>query len=174
MDEILTTQDTETSAVSNNEVAEGKTFTQDQLDKIISSKLKQVDKKYEERIREIVSKEQEKAEKLAKMSAEEKERELMSQYKAEIESKEKALRIREMHLEATTLLSERNIPVELAELVIDTDEEITKSRIEKLDKTIKKAIESGVNERLKGKPIEDYSSKNVTSSRKLMGAVTVF
>lgn len=173
MDEILTTQDAETSDASINEVTEGKTFTQEQLDKIISSKLKQVDKKYEDRIKEIVLKEQEKAERLAKMSAEEKEKELMSQYKADIDKKERALRIREMHLEATTLLNERQIPIELAEFVIDADEEITKSRIDKLDKALKKAVESGVNEKLKGKPIEDYSSKNSRNLRKF-DAVTVF
>ena len=154
------TQDTDTSAVSNYEVTEGKTFNQDQVDKIISSKLKQVDKKYEERIREIVSKEQEKAERLAKMSAEEKEKELMSRYKAEIESKEKALRIREAKLEATSLLNERQIPIDLADFVIDSDIEQMKSNIEKLDKMYRKAVEKGINEKLKGKPLEDFGKTN--------------
>ena len=159
MEEI--TQDTETSAVSNNEVTDGKLFNQDQLDKIVSSRLKQVDKKYEERIREIVNKERMDAERLAKLTAEEKEKELISRYKSEIEAKEKALRIREAKLEATALLNEKQIPIDLADFVLDSDIETMKINVEKLDRTYKKAIEKGINEKLKGKPIEDFGKPNI-------------
>lgn len=160
MDENMITQDTDTSAVSENEVKEGKLFTQEQLNEIISSKVKHLDKKYEERIREIVNKERIEADRLAKMTAEEKEKELISRYKNEIEAKEKALRIREAKLEATSLLNERQIPIDLADFVIDSDIEKMKTNIEKLEKMYKKAIEKGINEKLKGKPIEDFGKSN--------------
>jgi hypothetical protein len=159
MEEI--TQDTETSAVSKNEVSEGKLFSQEQINEIVSSRLKQVDKKYEERIREIVNKERIDAERLAKLTAEEKEKELISRYKSEIEAKEKALRIREAKLEATALLNEKQIPIDLADFVLDSDIETMKINVEKLDRTYKKAVEKGINEKLKGKPIEDFGKSNI-------------
>jgi hypothetical protein len=159
MEEI--TQDTETSAVSKNEVSEGKLFSQEQINEIVSSRLKQVDKKYEERMREIINKERIDAERLAKLSAEEKEKELISRYKSEIEAKEKALRIREAKLEATALLNEKQIPIDLADFVLDSDIETMKINVEKLDRTYKKAVEKGINEKLKGKPIEDFGKSNI-------------
>jgi hypothetical protein len=159
MEEI--TQDTETSAVSKNEGSEGKLFNQEQINEIVSSRLKQVDKKYEERIREIVNKERIEAERLAKLTAEEKEKELISRYKSEIEAKEKALRIREAKLEATALLNEKQIPIDLADFVLDSDIETMKINVEKLDRMYKKAVERGINEKLKGKPIEDFGKSNI-------------
>jgi len=159
MEEI--TQDAETSAVSKNEVSEGKLFSQEQINEIVSSRLKQVDKKYEERMREIINKERIDAERLAKLSAEEKEKELISRYKSEIEAKEKALRIREAKLEATALLNEKQIPIDLADFVLDSDIETMKINVEKLDRTYKKAVEKGINEKLKGKPIEDFGKSNI-------------
>lgn len=156
MEEKNITQDTETSAVSNNEVVEGKTFTQAEVNEIIGSKLKKIDKKNEELIKQIISRERTEAERLAKMTAEEKEKELIQRYKADIETKERALKIREAKLEATFLLNEKNIPIDLVDFVIDPDIENMKNNIEKLEKTYKKAIEKGINEKLKGKPIEDY------------------
>jgi len=170
LEEKNITQDTETSAVSNNEVVEGKTFSQDQLDKIISSKLKQVDKKNEERIREIVDQERIKAEKLATMSVQDKEKELINRYKADIEAKERALKIRESKLEATFLLNEKNIPIDLVDFVLDPDIENMKNNIEKLEKTYKKAIEKGINEKLKGKPIEDYGSNGNKKTQEVISA----
>ncbi len=159
MEEI--TQDTDTSAVSNNEVSEGKLFNKDQINEIVSSRLKQADKRYEERIREIITKERLEADRLAKLTAEEKEKELVSRYKTEIEAKEKALKIREAKLEATALLNEKQIPIDLADFVIDSDIETMKINIDKLERTYKKAIEKGINEKLKGKPIEDYGKPNI-------------
>lgn len=156
MEEKMITQDTDTSAVSKNEVQEGKLFNQEQVNEIVSNKVKHLDRKFEERMRELINQERLKAEKLATMSAEEKEKELMSRYKAEIESKEKALKVREAKLEANYMLNEKQIPIDLADFVIDSDIEKMKENIERLEKTYKKAIEKGINEKLKGKPIEDF------------------
>ena len=161
MDEKMVTQDTDTSAVSKNEVSEGRLFNQEQVNDIVSSKVKQLDKRFEERMKEIINKERIEADRLAKMTAEEKEKELVSRYKSEIEAKEKALRIREAKLEATALLNEKQIPIDLADFVLDSDIETMKTNIEKLDKTYKKAVEKGINEKLKGKPIEDFGKPNI-------------
>lgn len=160
MDERMITQDTDTSAVSKNEVSEGRLFNQEQVNEIVSNKVKHLDRKFEERIKEVISQERLEAERLAKLTAEEKEKELIGKYKAEIEAKEKALKKRELHLEATALLNEKQIPIDLANFVIGEDIEITKTNIDKLEKMYKKAIEKGINEKLKGKPIEDFSKSN--------------
>ena len=170
MDEKIITQDTDTSAVSKNEVVEGKLFNQEQINEIISNKVKHLDKKYEERLREVINQERTEAERLAKLTAEEKEKELVSKYKAEIEAKEKALRKRELHLDATTLLNEKQLPIDLANFVIGDDIEITKTNIDKLEKMYKRAIEKGINEKLKGKPIEDYGSNGNKKTQEVISA----
>lgn len=156
MEEKNITQDTNTSTVSENEVLEGKTFTQAEVNEIIGSKLRKHDKKNEELIKQIISRERAEAERLAKMTAEEKEKELIQRYKADIETKEKALLKRELHLETTSILNEKQIPIDLANFFIGEDIETTKSNIDSFEKLYKKAIEKGINEKLKGKPIEDY------------------
>ncbi len=161
MDQNMTTQDTNTSDVSKKEVNEGKPLTQDQINRIVSDRVKDVEEKYKSQIKQIISDERMEAERLAKLTAEEKEKELISRYKSEIEAKEKALRIREAKLEATALLNDKQIPIDLADFVLDSDIETMKINVEKLDRTYKKAVEKGINEKLKGKPIEDFGKSNI-------------
>lgn len=90
------------------------------------------------------------AEKLAKMTKEEKADYLHKKYEKELADREAAITKRELEAEAKNTLAEKNLPVELAEVLNYTEAEACKKSIEVVEKAFQKALESAVEERLKG------------------------
>lgn len=117
-------------------------FTQEQVNKIVKDRVAREKQKKEEEIKE--------AERLAKLSADERERELNEKTKRELE--EARATIRRMNLEHDTekILLEENLPLEFKSFLIGADEEITNENIKSFKEYYDKAIDEAVNERLKG------------------------
>lgn len=154
-----TTQPVNTPDTGNVEDKNGgKTFTQEDLDKVVAKRVNEIETKWETKVKDIVAKERSEAERLAKLSAEEKEKEERTKKDAEIRERENALTLREMKIEAKSMLQEKGIPVDLVDFVVDLDANKTKENIEKLAKTYSKAVENGVTDKLKGTPPEDFSN----------------
>ena len=125
-----------------------KTFTQKDLDAIIDKRLARERKEAETRIKEAVTE----AQKLAKMSADERlEHERAERDKA-LKDRESEITKRELRAEAKSQLSDKGMPVELAEVLPYTDAETTNQALEAVEKVFRLAVEKGVNERLKGNP----------------------
>lgn len=155
-----TTQVVETPATTNKEVKGGKTFSQDEVNDIVSERLKEVKTKQEEEIRNAVALAVAEEKRQAKLTEEEREKEAKSKREQELQERENDITMRERRLQAQEMLQAKKIPIELADFVIDLDEKVTKDNIEKLSKTYNKSVENGVADKLKGTPPTDFSTNN--------------
>lgn len=144
-DDIQTTETTQVETPAVTEPAE-KTFTQSDLDAIITKRLERERKEADARIKQAVTE----AQKLAKMSADERLEHERAEREKELKNREAEITKRELRAEAKSQLSDKGLPVELAEVLPYTDAETTNQALEAVEKVFRAAVEKGINERLKG------------------------
>lgn len=167
------TQGTNTANVPNNEdKGAGKTFSQTDMDNLAGKIRGEEKEKQKQAIKEAVANALAEERRQAKLTEEEREKEVKSKREAELKAREENVTLRERKLEAKELLSEKNIPTELVDFVVDLDETKTKENIEKLAKTYNKSVETGVTGKLKGTPPTDFSNtnKDADKPKKVMSA----
>ncbi len=172
-DNKQTTPVVETPATTNNEAKGGsKTFSQDDVNTIVSERVKEVKAKQEEAIQNAVALALAEERRQAKLTEEEREKEAKSKREAELKAREDEITLRERKLQAQELLQSKNIPIDLVDFVVDLDEVKTKDNIEKLAKTYNKSVENGVTGKLKGTPPVDFSNSNnnADKNKKTMSA----
>lgn len=170
-----TTQGTNTANVPTNEDknAGNKTFSQADMDNLAGKIRGEEKAKQDQAIKEAVANAIAEYERNAKLTEEEREKEAKSKREAELKAREDSITLRERRLTAQELLSQKNIPIDLVDFVVDLDENKTKDNIEKLAKTYSKSVETGVTDKLKGTPPTDFSNKNndiTDKSKKIMSA----
>lgn len=167
-----TTQGTATANVPTNEDNKaGKSFTQADMDNLAGKIRGEEKAKTEELIKQATANAIAEYERQAKLTQEEKDREAKTKREAELRERENAITLRERRIQAQELLSQKNIPIDLVDFVVDLDESKTKDNIEKLAKTYSKSVETGVTDKLKGQPPKDFSSNNnADKSKKIMSA----
>lgn len=142
------------------EAKEVKTFTQDELNKIVAERIAKEKKKLEaERLKQQEIQEkliEEESEKLAKMTEAEKikakaerERKKFEEKVARYETEKKAFEQEKIKNETMKLLSEKGLPIELCQFIkSDTADEIM-GNVEVFEKCWSEAIEKSVNARLR-------------------------
>jgi len=145
-----------------------KTFTQEDFDKQLSKTLAEKEAKLERKLEERLAKELEERERQAKLSAEEKEAEERKKREQATAAKEREITLRENRADARELLQEKNISTELVDFVVDVDADKTKENINALEAAFLKAVETGVNDRLKGQTPEEKSN-NGTPDKPITG-----
>ena len=112
------------------------------------SKVKaQLDAEYKKR--EAAAKKE--AERLGKLSDEERREAELENYRKELETQRAEFEKEKLKYETAQVLSQRGLDAGLAEFVIADDSEATLNRIKLLEKIIKKGIQDGINEALRGK-----------------------
>ncbi|WP_158281641.1 DUF4355 domain-containing protein [Sporanaerobacter acetigenes] len=156
-EEVKETDDIQDKAVEGKE--ETKTYTQEELDtklqsetdKRVTEALKTARAKWEKEYEEKLVKEKKEAERLSKLSADEREKELIKQKQLELEEKEKAIQYRELQLDTVKVLADENLPAGFAEFLIQNDAETTNENIKKFKKEWQEALTKEVDERIKGK-----------------------
>ena len=139
-----------------------KTFTRDEVNKMISAE--------KDKIRKELEAEKTEAERLAKLSSEERLKEEMNSYKSRAEKSEAMLNA--YQLKDQTVKDNSDIPVDLINL-IDFNKyntaELVKEQLETIKAVYKKAVENGVNESLKEKTpvtkLNDTTTKKKNVSR---------
>lgn len=95
------------------------------------------------------------AEKMAKMTKEEKAAYQQKKQEKELADREAAITRRELMAEAKNTLAEKNLPVDLAEVLNYADADSCKKSLETVEKAFQKAVQAGVEARLKGdKPLK--------------------
>jgi uncharacterized protein YprB with RNaseH-like and TPR domain len=146
-DTILETTETTQGTPAPTEGAE-KTFTQKDIDSIIEKRLARERKEADERIKNAVTE----AQKLAKMSADERMEHEREEREKQLKDRESEITRRELRAEAKSQLSDKGLPVELAEVLPYTDAETTNTALEAVEKVFRLALEKAVNEQLKGNP----------------------
>ena len=138
----------ETTAVETQATPTAKTFTQDELNAIIDKRLERERKDAQARIDKAVTE----AQKLAKMSADERAEHERQELQKALAQREAEITKRELRAEAKSQLSDKGLPVELAEVLPYTDADTTNAALAAVEKVFRQAVEKGVNERLKGNP----------------------
>lgn len=132
------------------------TFTQEQVNDIVSKRLAEANTKAEKKLKDEVSKALAEAERQSKLSEAEREKEFKAKQQKELEDRERTITLRERRADAKDALSDRNIDTDLVDFVIDIDEDKTNANIDKLEKAFNKAVEAGVKAKLAGTSPEDY------------------
>jgi hypothetical protein len=170
------TQDVDTLETSNNEDnQEEVSFTEEQQQKVnelISGRLDRADKKWEDKLAKIqeeanrkIAEAKEEGEKMAKLSAKEKEEEVLKKQQKLNEERDKKLSQRENKLEAIELFSEAEIPVDLVDYIVTTDRDETIEKAEKFIENYKSSLEKSVAKQLEGEPPKDMDKKNKSSEK---------
>ena len=125
--------------------------TQAKIDAAVAARLAEAKAKWEKEYQKKAAAEQKEKERLSKLSEDERRAAELENSRKELEAKEAELKKKELRLEMVKVLADRKIPVQFMDYLIDADSESTLARITTFEKEFKKAVEDGVNERLKGK-----------------------
>lgn len=140
------TVDTQETVDTKQEDKHERTFTRADVGKMVSAEVAKARKAWES---EQEAKESE-AKKLAKMNADEKKDYQLKQREQELATREAEITRKELTAEAKTMLSERDLPVELVAVVdVSSADNVTES-INTIQKAWSEAVQKGVSERLKG------------------------
>ena len=133
----------------------GRTFTQAEVDRMIRQRLARAQRDAEVRLETARAEARDEAERLARMSGEERlrhDREQLEQdvrrRDAELTTREAAVVRRELRAEASELLARRALPGELGELLDYTDAGRMGESLERLERVYRAAVQAGVDARL--------------------------
>lgn len=157
--QLFADEEAETEVDQTNVDAEKeteKTFTQDEVNKIVQDRLAKEKAKNE--------KAQEEAKKLAKMNAEQKNQYMVEQLQKELEEYKTKEAKNDMIKEANSMLKDNDItlPDEVVAMLIGDNAEDTKVCVDSFSKAFKTAVERAVNEKLKGKTPKQKSVAGLT------------
>ena len=151
--ESTETVDTQENVDTVQEEKHERTFTRAEIGKMLSAERSKWEAEQEAKENE--------AKKLAKMNADEKQKYQLDQREQELADREKAIARKELTAEAKAMLSERDLPVELVNVVDLTNAETVSASIGALQKSWEQAVQKGVQEKLKGKaPINHAPTVN--------------
>ena len=123
-----------------------KTFTQEEVDKMIQKRLSRERKDIEAKIEA----ERQEAERLAKLSEAERQKAMFEKQVAEFEATKRAFEQEKLLNETSKQLASKNLPIEFAEMLKANDAESTFENIKVFEAKFNEAVERLVNERLKG------------------------
>ena len=156
-----TTQGVDTATTPTNEDNKaGKTFTQEEVNNIVSERLKNEKAKNEQSIKDAVAGAIAEHERQAKLTEDERQKEAKSKYEAELKAREDNITLRENRVKAQEMLAKENIPIDLVDFVVDLDATKMEDKIKTLAKTYNKSVETGVTDKLKGNPPKDFSNND--------------
>ena len=141
-----TTEQSSEQTVEKTQEPTVKTFTQEEVDKMIQKRLSRERKDIEAKIEA----ERREAEELAKLSEAEKQKKLFEKQVAEFEATKKAFESEKLLNETSKQLASKNLPIEFAEMLKAQDAESTFENIKIFETKFNEAVERLVNERLKG------------------------
>lgn len=140
--ESTETVDTQGNVDSVQEEKHERTFTRAEIGKMLSAERSKWEAEQEAKENE--------AKKLAKMNADEKQKYQLDQREQELADREKAIARKELTAEAKAMLSERDLPVELVNVVDLTSAETVSKSITSIQKAWEESVQKGVSERMKG------------------------
>lgn len=143
-----TTQKTEKGEEKGTTDNQTNSWTQEKIDAIVSKRVSEKEASLEKKFQEDLKAKLEEERRLAKLSADEREKELLAKQKEANEQRDRALTERENKLEAINKLDEYGIPVKFADLFVSTDKEVMLQKIEIFKSEYDKAVDEAVNAKL--------------------------
>ena len=147
---------------ATTEVKEVKTFTQDEVNEMISKRLQRERKD----IKAQIEAERKQAEELAKLSEQEKASKLLELKEKELNDKIKAFENEKLLNETSKQLASKSLPIEFAEMLKGNDAEKTFENIQLFEAKFNEAVEKVVTERLRGNVPKTTTSSSVASITK--------
>lgn len=147
---------------------ESKTFTQQELDDIVEARVARAVKKAQKDAEEQIQKAQSEGERLAKLSKDERDKEEQAKRLSELEKREHDLAMKELSIEARSLLSEEGLPVEFLGIVMADTAESVKDNISNLRTVFDQAVEKRVDERLTQSKVRTGSTAGAMSKQDIM------
>ena len=138
---------------NQNSNADGntKTYTEDDITKLKEDWAKEQESSYQTKLKEDISKAIEEEKRLSKLSKDEKDAEEKQKLLSRIESLEKEKELGILKEKALNALSEQKLPNSFLNFVIGADEKATFDNISTIKSAFDSAVQSQVEERLKGK-----------------------
>ena len=128
------------------DTVEVKTFTQEEVDKMITKRLQRERKDIEAKIEA----ERKEAEELAKLSEAEKQKKLFEKQVKEFEETKRAFENERLLNETSKQLASKNLPIEFAEMLKGNNAEKTFENIQLFETKFNEAVEKVVTEDLEG------------------------
>lgn len=137
---------------------EVKTFTQDEVNKIVQERLtRALEKAQKEKVEAVTE-----TERMAKMNADEKAKHQQEKQRLELEGREREITKRELRAQALEMLAEKGLPRDLAETLPYVDAETTMAALSSVEKAFRQAVEQAVNDRLKSEPPKKSTAQGGT------------
>ena len=138
------------------------TFTQEEVDKMITKRLQRERKDIEAKI----AAERKEAEELAKLSEQERQKKLFEKQVKEFEETKRAFENERLLNETSKQLASKNLPIEFAEMLKGNNAEKTFENIQLFEAKFNEAVEKVVTERLRGNVPKTTTSSSATSITK--------
>jgi crotonobetainyl-CoA:carnitine CoA-transferase CaiB-like acyl-CoA transferase len=129
---------------------DSKTFTQEEVNKIVSERINEVSSKTDETVAKRIQEAQAEWERKAKLSDEQRASEAQKAKEAELDEKDRQITLRENRASAIEKLVEKKIPTEVVDYLVGIDMDKTTSNIDKFETVFNKAVETAVETKLKG------------------------
>lgn len=142
-----------------------KTFTQDELNKILADRLNSAQKRWEKKAAD----EKAEAERVAKMSADEKAKHEQEKREREFAEREAELSRKERTATARDLLAEKGAPAALIGAVDVSSDEAVASSVEAVVKAFNAAVSAEVAKKLAGAPPKSGNSAKADPFREGLG-----
>jgi secreted Zn-dependent insulinase-like peptidase len=127
---------------------------QSETDKRVQEALNTAEKKWEEKYNKKLEEVKTEAERLAKLSADEKKAEEDKKRAKELADKDRELTLRELNLGAIDELDKRKLPVSFAKFLLKETAEKTLENITSFETAFREAVQAEVDAKLKGKTPE--------------------
>ena len=140
-----------------------KTYSEDDIEKLKESWAKKQEEGYQTKLKDEIAKALEEEKRLSKLSKDEKDAEEKQKLLSKIETLEKEKELNILKQKALNALSEQKLPNSFLSFVIGSDEKATMDNISAIKLAFDSAVQSQVEERLKGKTpniSNDTGSKN--------------
>ena len=148
-DSVETDEEDETGDDADTE--ESKTFSQEEVNELIKSRLGRKDEEFNKKLDKLVSEKLAEEKRQSQLTEEQKEAERLSKLKEELEEKQRELDFKARFSEAETGLRKVNLDPRFARWLVNEDKETTESNIKEFQTLFDKAVEARSIDKLKGK-----------------------
>lgn len=145
----------ETTAAETTAPADEKKFSQAEVDEIITKRFAKIQREADKRVEQANKAVKTEAERLAAMSAEEREKAFKEKTESEFKAREDALKQREAEImrkelraQALETLAEKGLPSQLAEILTYTDADACNASIAAVEKAFRDTVKAEVDKRL--------------------------
>lgn len=154
-----TTEGEEENAVAT---AEGKSYTEEEVQRLIDSKISVAYEKWEKQKKKAVLE----AERLASLSEEDRQKEKIRSLEEALTQKEKDLAIRENTITLKDEMSKRNIPTELSRFLVSDNADEMFENLQIFDRSLKALVNSEVEKRISSTAPKGGNSIDVNAMTK--------